>query len=589
MPAADGATVNRMTRPQSQFRSPEVWEALRGCLPWFLGVALFSAVVSVLYLSGSLYMLQVYDRVLPSQSVSTLVALSLMLFATLVLQGFLDAQRMRMLARIGARFDELLGPRIYALVANIPLRHPAEARVSAPVRDVDQIRNFLSGLGPTALFDMPFTPLFGVAAFLLHPWLGWLTVAGGLLILSLTVLVDVLNRSAAKAVAETAVERQNLIEGTRRNAEIIAALGMEARFGDRFRSMSDRLVRAGLRASDIVATIGTVTKMVRVGLQSAALGLGAYLAIRGEISSGSIIAASILTSRALAPIETAITHWRGFVAARQSYFRLAECLALAPAEGDRLPLPGPKRRLQVSDLVVAAPGTTKPILKGVSFEIGNGDALGIVGPTGSGKSTLARALVNVWTQARGQVRLDGASLDQWGKRLGEHIGYLPQDIELFEGTIAQNIARFAAEPDPAAIVAAARAAGAHRLILELPRGYETPIGDGGAGLSGGQRQRIALARALFGDPFLVVLDEPNANLDKEGDEALVGAIASIRARGGIAIIITHRAPGLAAANLVAVIEDGRIARFGPRDQIVRRPDARPLPERPVAANEKLPA
>ncbi len=578
-----------MPRRLIQPRSSAVYDALRHCLAWFASVALFSAVINLLYLSGSLYMLQVYDRVLPSQSAPTLVALSLLLLATLILQGYLDAQRSRMLARIGARFDEMLAPRIYALIASISLRHPAEARTVSPVRDVDQIRNFLSGLGPTALFDIPFTPIFAIVAFMLHPWLGWLAVAGGALILGLAVLVDVMNNAAARVVAETAVERQNLVEGTRRNAEVIAALGMEASFGARFRVLSDRLVEAGLRASDVVATIGTITKMVRIGLQSAALGLGAYLAIRGEISSGSIIASTILISRALAPIETAIAHWRGFAAARLSYARLEECLALAPDRDERLELPAPTRRLQVSDLVVAVPGGTRAILKGVTFEIAAGDALGVVGPTGSGKSTLARALVNVWSPARGDVRLDGARLDQWDRRLGAHVGYLPQDIELFEGTIAENISRFEGEPDPIAVVKAARAAGAHRLILDLFLGYDTRIGDGGAGLSGGQRQRIALARALYGDPFLVVLDEPNANLDHEGDEALAGAIASVRARGGIAIIITHRTPGLAATNLVAVMADGRISRFGPREQILRRPAPEPKAEQPHGAIEKVPA
>lgn len=583
-----------MGRVHAGSPASEVTDALRGCLRWFAAVGLFSAVISVLYLAGSLYMLQVYDRVLPSQSVPTLVALSVMLAVVLALQGLLDAQRTRMLSRIGARFDEILAPRIYALVAGMPLRHPAEARSAAPVRDVDQIRGFLSGLGPTALFDIPFTPLFVLVAFLLHPWLGWLTVVGGLLILGLTVLVDVLNRSAAKTVAETAVQRQNLVEGTRRNAEVIAALGMEASFSARYQGISDRLVEAGLRASDIVATVGTATRMVRLGLQSAALGVGAYLAIRGEISAGSIIAASILTSRALAPVETAIAHWRSFLAARQSYVRLQDCFALAPADDPRLALPKPTRRLQVQDVVVAAPGASRPVLKGVSFDLASGDALGVVGATGSGKSTLARVLVNVWAPARGLVRVDGASLDQWGSRLGAHVGYLPQDIELFEGTIAQNIARFAESPEPGAIVAAARAAGAHGLILDQPKGYDTPIGDGGAGLSGGQRQRIALARALYGDPFLVVLDEPNANLDSEGDEALERAIRSVRARGGIAVIITHRTPGLAATNLLAVLQEGRVAAFGPRDHVLRQmqepPPARPAPPvRPRPDLERLSA
>jgi len=554
---------------QDGARSPEVRRAFGACSRWFGGVAIFSALVNILYLTGSLYMLQVYDRVLTSRSVPTLVALSLIVLAAFLLQGVLDGLRTRMLARIGARFDELLAPRVYQVVAELPLKGVRGSEVVAPVRDLDQVRGFLSGLGPTALFDMPFMPIFLIVTFLLHPWLGWLTVCGAIVIIGLTLLTERRSQPPARALAEVSAHRHNLVETTRRNAEVVGALGMRPAFLARYSAISERHVTETLKASDVVSGLGAFAKVFRLILQSASLGLGAYLAIQGEISAGVIIAASILTSRALAPIETAVAHWKGFVAARQSYRRLERSLALVPADEQRLPLPAPARHLVADDLVVGPPGQSKPVLTGVALRLAAGDAIGIIGPTGSGKSTLARALVGVWPSHKGTVRLDGAALDQWGDQLGRHVGYLPQDVELFDGTVAENIARFAPRPDPEAIIAAARAAAAHDLILELPKGYDTRIGEAGAALSGGQRQRVALARALYGDPFLVVLDEPNANLDNAGDEALNAAIRSVRARGGIAVVITHRPSGLAAVNLVAILKDGRISAAGPRDEILQ--------------------
>ncbi|RDJ25504.1 type I secretion system permease/ATPase [Bosea caraganae] len=548
--------------------SREVWQALRACGPWFGGVAIFSGLVNILYLTGSLYMLQVYDRVLTSRSVATLIALSAIVLAAFLLQGALDGLRSRMLARIGARFDQLLAPRVYQAVAEFPLRGLRGSEATTAIRDLDQIRGFLSGLGPTALFDMPFMPIFLVVSFLLHPWLGWLAVGGALVIVALALLTEQRSRAPAQALAEIGARRAELIETTKRNAEAMAALGMRQAFLERYTAISQRHVSETLRASDVVGGIGAFAKVFRLVLQSAALGLGAYLAIHGEISSGTIIAGSILTARALAPIETAVAHWKGFVAARQGYHRLARSLAQVPPREQRLPLPAPVRELLADTVFVAPPGQARPVVSGAFLRMAAGDAVGIIGPTGSGKSTLARALVGVWPALKGSVRIDGAALDQWGEHLGRHVGYLPQDVELFDGTIAQNIARFDAAPQPGAIIAAASAAAAHELILGLPQGYETPIGEAGAALSGGQRQRIALARALYGDPFIVVLDEPNANLDSEGDEALNAAIRAVRARGGVAVIITHRPSALVAVNLVAILKDGQIAAFGPRDEVL---------------------
>lgn len=550
-------------------RSPEVGAALRSCAGWLGGVALFSGLVNILYLTGSLYMLQVYDRVLTSRSVSTLVALSLIVLAAFLLQGTLDGLRTRMLARIGARFDETLARRVFQIVADLPLKGVRGAEVVAPVRDLDQVRGFLSGPGPTALFDMPFMPIFLCVTFLLHPWLGWLTAGGAIVIVALTLLTEWRSRQPARALAEIGTRRQNLVEAIRRNAESVAALGMRTSFQAHYAGLSERHVAETLRASNVVSGLGAFAKVFRMILQSASLGLGAFLAIRGEISAGSIIAASILTSRALAPIETAVSHWKSFTAARHGYRRLERSLMLVPPPEAHLSLPAPTRSLTADDIFVAPPGWPKPILTGIAFRLTAGDAVGIIGPTGSGKSSLARALVGVWPTLNGSVRLDGAALEHWGEQLGRHVGYLPQDVELFEGTVAENISRFVVGPDPAVVIAAARAAAAHEMILALPQGYDTRIGEAGAALSGGQRQRLALARALYGDPFMVVLDEPNANLDSDGDEALNAAIQSVRARGGVAAIVTHRPSGLAAVNLVMVMKEGRIASLGPRDVVLK--------------------
>ncbi len=572
--------------------SPEVHAALWQCARWFGWIALFSAIINILYLAGSVYMLQVYDRVLSSRSTATLVALSLIVLVTYLFQAGLDALRSRMLARLGARFDELLAPRAYQLVAALPLHDPRQSKAVSPIRDIDQIRSFLGGLGPTALFDLPFMPIFMAVAFMLHPWLGWMTVLGAVVIVGLTVATELSSRNSTRALADLTLQRQNLLESTRRNAEAIAALGMIETFRRRYLALSERVVGQALRGTEVTSGIGALAKAFRLSLQSGAVGLGAYLAIQGEMSSGSIIAASILCSRALAPIETAIAHWKGFVAARHGYARLEGSLSLIPAGPEPLELPFPKTHLQAEDLIVVPPGAAAPVLKGISFKLNAGDALGIIGPTGSGKSTLARALVGAWKPARGRLRLDGADFDQWGGRLNQHVGYLPQDIELFDGTVAQNIARFTENPSPTMILAAAFAAGAHEAILNLPQGYETNVGEGGAALSGGQRQRIGLARALYGDPFLVILDEPNANLDGHGDDALSEAIRSVRERGGIAIIITHRPPGLNSVNLVAALADGRVASLGPRDEVLQslaRPGGRSPVQAPVTPAQAVAA
>jgi ATP-binding cassette, subfamily C, bacterial PrsD len=526
--------------------------------------------INLLMLTGALYMLQLYDRVLTSRSQATLVALSLMALAAFGVQGVLDTVRSRMLVRIGARFDEMLAPRAFDAVTVLSLRGAPPARAIQPVRDIETIRGFLSGLGPTALFDMPFLPLFLAGCFLLHPGLGWLAFAGGLVIVALTISVDLLSRTAAQETQSHALERHVAVDMARRNAEAIAAMGFRHAMQNRWSDINTRYVAGAVRVAATAGSFGSVAKIFRLMLQSAILGLGAYYAIHQEISPGAIIAASIMSSRALAPIEIAIAHWRTFVACRQSYARLRETLETVAAAAP-LALAKPRRSVSVEDVYVAAPGAQRPILQGINFRLAAGSAVGIVGPSGAGKSTLARTLVGVWPAASGQVRLDGAALDQWGEaQRGRYIGYLPQDVELFEGTVAENIARFEREASPEAIVAAAQTAGAHELIIRFPQGYDTPIGEGGAKLSGGQRQRIALARALYGDPFLVVLDEPNSNLDAEGERALASAIHAVRRRHGIVVMITHSTQAIESTDLVAIMRDGRFAEFGPKDEVARK-------------------
>jgi ATP-binding cassette subfamily C protein PrsD len=448
-------------------------------------------------------MLQVYDRVLTSGSVATLVGLSLLLLLAYSLQGILDGIRVRMLTRIGARFDEQVSPAAFAATQRLSLLGLSAVQAQQPIRDLDQIRAFLSSLGPTALFDMPWMPLFIAGCFVLHPWLGWLAIGGALVIVSITLLTEAFSRTANRKQLESGLARQSLADSSVRNAEALTAMGMTASFQQQWTTANGRLVRDCLEGSDATSGLGTFAKVFRMVLQSAVLGLGAFLAIRGEVSGGAMIAASIMTSRALAPLEIAVAHWKSFIASRQGLARLREVLETPSlADRQRTQLPTPQHSLTAMGLIVSAPGRALPILQGVSVDLRAGQGLAVIGPSASGKSTLARALVGVWRPLKGDVRLDGATYDQWARdHLGKHIGYLPQDIELFDGTVADNIARFDREAQHDAIVAAARAAGAHDLILKLDEGYDTRIGEAGSILSGGQRQRIALARACMASPF----------------------------------------------------------------------------------------
>ena len=568
------AGQNRRAATGSSGEGNPVSRALRRRLGVLTTAGLISGLINLLALTGSFYMLQVYDRVLPSHSVQTLVGLSILLVLLYFAYGLLDFFRARIMSRVGLGFDREIAGTAFYIVQLLPLRTRGSADGLQSVRDLDAVRGFLSGQGPTALFDLPWIPVYLGVVYLLHPLLGLFALACALVLIALTLLADLRSKAPMRCATESGARRAALAEAAIRNAEAMHALGMSASIGERWQALNARFVAEHASAADAATALGSASKVLRLLLQSGMLGLGAYFALHGEVTAGTIIAASITMSRALAPVEIAIAHWRGLVLARQSYRRLADIAASMARDTDtRLSLPAPSRALSVSGLYVTPPGARGPALRNVAFELKAGDGLGVVGPTASGKSTLARALVGIWPPSHpdSSVRLDGATLDQWPPAtLGRHIGYLPQDVELVDGTIAENIARFDPSATDAEIVAAATAAHCHDLIVRLPEGYQTRVGgSGGQPISGGQRQRVALARALFRDPFLVVLDEPNSNLDHDGETALVQAIAGVRRRGGIAVVVAHKARALAAIDRVLALAGGELRLIGPRDDVLR--------------------
>lgn len=560
----------------------ELGSALRACRAAFIGVGVMSMVINVLYLTGSFFMLEVYDRVLPSRSIPTLVGLIILAGGLYVVQGVLDLIRNRILVRIGSTLDEMVSQRVYDVVVRLPLIAGNRGEGLQPLRDLDNIRSFLSGMGPGALFDLPWLPLYLAICFAFHPLIGITALIGAVLLIILTVLTEYLSHEPMKRTAGLAMRRQEIALGSRRNAEVLVAMGMAGRVGRHWDESNRSYLANNQRASDVAGGLGSIAKVMRMTLQSAVLGVGAYLVINQQATAGIIIAGSILSARALAPVDLAIAHWKGFVAARQSWRRLNGLLGKMPEQAAPTLLEPPHAKLSVEALTIAPPGDQRVVVHDVTFTVEAGQGVGVIGPSGSGKSSLVRALVGVWHPARGKVRLDGAALDQWSSEvLGRHIGYLPQDVELFAGTIAQNISRFEDNPDSETIIAAAREAGVHDLIITMKEGYDTQIGDQGSVLSAGQAQRVALARALYGNPFLLVLDEPNSNLDSDGDIALNRAVASVRARGGIVVVVAHRPVGIESVDLVLVLKEGRAQAFGPKEailgQVLQRPVAVPPP------------
>jgi ATP-binding cassette, subfamily C, bacterial len=551
-----GLAELRLARASSR---PAIWAAF-----------VFSAFVNLLMLTSPLYMLQVYDRVLVSRSEETLVALSLLLAFLFVIMAVLDHARGRIMARVGARLHKALDARILTAAFRRLTAAPQDLGALTALRDLDALTRIWASPVLLALFDAPWVPLFIAAIFVFHPWLGVLACGGGLVILGLSWLNQQHTDGPLHSATLEGQNAQRQADALTHEAELVQSLGMAGAAFARVTLFRDRALDAGLSASDAAGRYSVAIRTFRLFLQSAMLGLAAWLVLQEELSAGAMIAASILMGRALQPVEQAVGQWAVITRAQQAGLRLAALLTQTPPPPPRTELPRPAAQLDVQSLSLVPPGGPTPVLRGISFALRPGQALGVIGPSGSGKSSLARALTGVWRPSTGRIRLDGATLDQHDPDiLGRHIGYLPQRTTLFDGTIADNIARLQPGADPGRIIAAARAAAAHEMILGLPQGYDTQVAGAGSKLSGGQVQRIGLARALFDDPALLILDEPNANLDTDGAVALNTAIRSAKARGAAVLIMAHRPQAIQECDLLLVLNDGAVAAFGPRDTVLR--------------------
>ena len=537
----------------------EIRSALGESRRLFLSIGLFSAFVNLLMLTGPLFMLQVYDRVLASRSEATLVALIGVVAFLFLMMGLLDHARARALARAGARFQARMDPRVLGAILTQAGRSPqARSAPATGLHDLEAMQRFASGPGPFAFFDAPWTPAFLFVLFTFHWLLGALAVAAGIMLLALALLNSARTARLQAGAGEAAARAAHFVEQVRAGGETVRGLGMRGAAIARAGTLRDAALGGTVAASDWGGAFAVTSRTLRLFLQSMMLGLGAWLAIQGEVTPGIMIAASILLGRALAPIDQAVGQWPVLQRALQGRRALANLLRETPEEPERTPLPAPKALLEAENLVVAAPGAKVPAVRGVSFRLEPGHAVGVAGPSASGKSTLVKALAGVWPPMAGKATLGGAALDQYGEEaLARHLGWLPQEVVLFEGTVAENIARLAPEPDPEAVVEAAMRAGAHEMILALPGGYDSQVAAGGAALFGGQRQRIALARAFYGDPAVVVLDEPDAHLDAAGAEALNRAIAELKARDGAAVIVAHRPGPFAECDVVLLMENGQ--------------------------------
>jgi ATP-binding cassette subfamily C exporter for protease/lipase len=553
---------NKLTQAKS-----EIEQALIGFKSTFFTIGIFSAISNLLMLVPSIYMLQVYDRVLASRNEVTLLMLTLMMLGAYLLMSALELIRSFILVRVGAQFDMKLNKRIYTAAFEQNLKK-AGGNAGQALSDLTNIRQFLTGNALFAFFDAPWFPVYLIVIFFFEPSLGVFALVGTSILVVLAYINERVSKKPLADAGEMSIKAGNLATNNLRNAEIIESMGMLPNLMGRWFHLHSRFLNLQAEASQKAGTVGAVTKFVQVSLQSLILGYGALLAIEGKITPGMMIAASILVGRALAPVQQVIGVWKSWSGTRAAYGRLTELLAANPARDSGMPLPKPMGAMAVENVIAAPPGAPVAVLKNLSFAISPGDVLGVIGASGSGKSTLARLLVGVWPAQQGKVRLDGADIYHWNKaELGPHIGYLPQDIELFSGTVGENIARFG-EIDPDKVVEAARRAGVHDLILHFPQGYDTMLGDGGAGLSGGQKQRLGLARAMYGDPSIIVLDEPNSNLDDVGEAALLQGILDLRQRGKTIVLITHRTSIIGATTKLLVLRDGVAAMFGPTADVI---------------------
>jgi ATP-binding cassette subfamily C protein len=533
----------------------------------FIATLIFSFFSNLLMFVGPLYMLQVYDRVLSSRNENTLLMITGIAVTLLVTYGFLEFLRSKMLVRAGLQFDEMLASPSFNRVIRKQLLAP-NSGAHATLQDVDRVREFMTGQGVLAFFDAPWVPLFLALCLAFHPWLGLVATAGAVIIFILALLNEFSTRGLLQEAGTANQGAAHFVNTTVQNAEVIRALGMERSLTDRWLKQHDHVLDAQARASGRAGAIMASTKFVRMSLQIAILGTGAYLAIHQQISPGIMIAASIVMSRALAPVEQAVGQWKQFVGARQAHKRLAEIFDILDDEVDRMELPPPSGNLSVQNLIATAPGSRAPILKGVSFSITQGEVLAVIGPSGSGKSTLVRHLVGAAQPQSGAVRLEGTELHHWDReQLGRYIGYMPQDVKLFRGSVSENIARFDETASDEEIVAAATVSGAHEMITTLSDGYDTDVGDGGNGLSGGQRQRVGLARAVFREPSLIVLDEPNSNLDSHGEQALAACIQEMKKCGKTVVLVTHKANLLALSDKALMLVNGTVEKFGETREI----------------------
>lgn len=554
------------------------------------GFALFlmSGIINVLALTGSVYMMQVYDRALTSGSVETLGFLSALAIGLYLFYGIFDILRTQILVCLGARLDRRMAPVAHKLAIDMPRRGFSTVESLERSREIDTLRGFLSSQAPAAILDLPWMPVFLIFVYFLHPILGSVTLAGAVVLALITILAELRSRRLTSAAQQAMIMRNNLAESNARNSDAITAMGITERAVDRFIHANEEHLSLQGRSANITGSLASMSRVLRMLLQSALLGLGAWLTIKGEMSAGAIIAVSVASARALAPIDQVIGNWRNILSARHAYCQLRDMMAAADEDREYMEFPRAHETLTVENLTIASPATGRVLLAEANFELKAGQAMAIVGPSGGGKSTLIRALAGVWSPLRGSIRLDGVNLRHLSAdQQGELVGYLPQEVNLFNGSIIDNINRFSPTRDSEHVYSAAVTAGVHKMIVEMPDGYDTQIGSMGTALSAGQRQRIGLARALYRDPFIVLLDEPNASLDAVGEKALNETIRMIRERGGIVVVVAHRPNVLAAVDMVGVVHAGKLVAFGPKGEVLKNKKGKVTP--PVDFGGSVPA
>lgn len=534
----------------------------------FWVIALFSGVINLLTVVPALYMMQVFDRVMASRNETTLLLLTVLALGLFLLSALVEWVRGQVMIKMSVGIDLDLGERLFGVAFQKSLKEH-NANPAQVLSDLNALRQFLTGSALIALLDLPWMPIFLIVTGMLHPWLGLFTLLGALILFALALWNEQATRKGMGEANQISVNSAKYVNSTLQNAEVIQAMGMLRNLQRRWAAMQHRLIGAQTTASDKAAKISTITRLVRTAWQSLAMGLAMLLILDGQISGGVMMAAGFLISKAMLPAEQAISSWRQLDGAKASYNRLCQLLEEFPQQTERMSLPTPTGAIRIERLMVTPPGSKRPAVNGIDLALNKAEVLAVIGPSASGKSTLARAMVGVWPASHGSVRLDGAEINQWdSEALGPHLGYLPQDIELFDGTVAENIARFG-EVDSDQVIEAATLAGIHQMVLRFPQGYDTQLGPGGLGLSGGQKQRIGLARALYGKPALIVLDEPNSNLDDAGESALVAAIDALRKHGSTVVLVTHRPNVLAVVDKLLVLQEGTQKMFGPRDQVLK--------------------